>query len=53
MKNVLIAHSLFIIVIVFLILSIDSIAQCQPYLGQTPPGNTPVRLVSDEHGCKH
>jgi hypothetical protein len=47
MKKTLTIRNLFIIAITILFFSIESIAQCQPYLGQTPPGNTPVRLVPD------
>ncbi|MFH1197290.1 MAG: FISUMP domain-containing protein [bacterium] len=47
MKKTLTIRNLFIIAITILFFSVESMAQCQPYLGQTPPGNTPVRLVPD------
>lgn len=47
MKKASITRNLFIIAMTVLIISINSKAQSKPYLGQTPPGNTPVRLVPD------
>jgi len=38
---------IFIIASAILVFTTDSLAQCLPYLGQTLPGNTPVRLVPD------
>ncbi|MFH1197289.1 MAG: T9SS type A sorting domain-containing protein [bacterium] len=45
MKKILITCFLFTVAFAILVFSVDSIAQCQPYLGQTPPDITPVRFA--------
>ncbi len=47
MKNKFTLSLLFILVSAILVFTADSLSQCLPYLGQTVPGNIPIRLVPD------
>ncbi|MBU0476303.1 MAG: T9SS type A sorting domain-containing protein [Bacteroidetes bacterium] len=47
MKKLFLMRVLFIIACAIFLLATDVLSQSVPYLGQTPPGNIPVRLVPD------
>jgi hypothetical protein len=45
MKNKFTLRFLFILVSAMLVFTADSLSQCLPYIGQTPPGMLPVKFV--------
>ena len=45
MKNKFTLRLLFILVSAILVFTADSLSQCLPYIGQTPPGMLPVKFV--------